>query len=449
MNCIECKEYLVAHLEDTLDPDTAADFRLHLATCEECRLLLESSAALQKRLLQRGRMTADVSQVGPVMDRINRPNIVEQSIETERGSFMNKLLKWRWTLGMGAIASAAVLILVAIIATPNMQVAAEEIMAKGANAMAKLSSIHLRGQLRTLPADNFSYIAPEMDFVTIELWKEFGPVPKWRVDKPGRIAVMDGQTTMLYIKPDYAFKLPKPSASAFDTQWLHDIANINQALDDEMASIKKHGWTTTVAHEASSDGKAKSVVTIEAKSGYNNDDYLKNIFFCTADTQRVYEFDDQTGFLTSARIFLHAATGTKLIFELTQIDCNPKIASDIFKLQIPEGVTWKEEMQVLPDNEKYASMTSEQAARAFFEACGRDDWKEAGKFCTMTGSLKDYLGGVKLISLGTSFTSMLSIISGAQFVPYEIKMKDGQVKKFNIALKRDPHTKRWFVDGGL
>ena len=41
--------------------------------------------------------------------------------------------------------------------------------------MAKLTSIHLRGQLRTYPADNFSYINADCPFYTIELWKQFQP----------------------------------------------------------------------------------------------------------------------------------------------------------------------------------------------------------------------------------------------------------------------------------
>jgi len=50
-------------------------------------------------------------------------------------------------------------------------------------------------------------------------------------------------------------------------------------------------------------------------------------------------------------------------------------------------------------------MTAEQAARAFFEACAREDWDEAEKFMTpMTDRTKEHLGGLKIVSLGESFT---------------------------------------------
>ena len=106
-------------------------------------------------------------------------------------------------------------------------------------------------------------------------------------------------------------------------------------------------------------------------------------------------------------------------------------------------------MQVLPNNEKYAAMTREQAARAFFEACGREDWTEAAKFCTMTSGLKEFLGGVEVVNIGNSFSSALTAIGGPLFVPYEIKLKNGYVKKFNLALKKNGKTGRWYVDGGI
>jgi heme/copper-type cytochrome/quinol oxidase subunit 1 len=95
-------------------------------------------------------------------------------------------------------------------------------------------------------------------------------------------------------------------------------------------------------------------------------------------------------------------------------------------------------------------MTSEQAARALLEACGREDWTEAAKFFDpLTAGEKQHLGGLQVISIGTHFTSAISLISGAQFVPYEIKLKNGEMKKWNLSLKRDGHTHRWFVDGGI
>ncbi|HWH68098.1 MAG TPA: hypothetical protein VNT26_01825, partial [Candidatus Sulfotelmatobacter sp.] len=282
-----------------------------------------------------------------------------------------------------------------------------------------------------------------------ELWKQFGPQPKWRVEKPGRVAVMDGKSTVLFIKPDYAYKVEQPTSSAFDTQWLHEMANLNRMLNNELSAIKAHGWPVTLVQQPGPDGKTKSVLTVEAKSGLLTGDYLKNKFFSTADTRRVYVFDNESELLEGVQIYVHGDGGDKLVFELEQIECNPPIDTGVFELQLPANVTWEQPMQILPDNEKYAAMAPEQAARAFFEACGREDWTEAGKFSTMTAGLKQHLGGIEVINIGKPFTSAISLINGAQFVPYEIKFKNGEIKKFNLALKRDGRTRRWYVDGGI
>jgi len=361
---------------------------------------------------------------------------------------MSLLLKHRWGFGLGATAAAAAVILIALVGTTKVQAAAAVVMTKGAEAVANLKTIHLRGRLRTAPQDNFSYINPDLDFVTVELWKQFDPDLKWRVDKPGRFAVMDGQSTVLFIKPDFATKVGR-SSSAYDTQWLHEMADVSRTLNNEISASKVHGWPVTLAREQGDDGKPKSVVTVEARSGLLAGDWLKNKFFGMADTRRVYVFDDQSQLLESVKVYLHADSGDKLVFELDQIDYNQPIDPAVFQPQLPAGVVWEQEMQVLPDNAKYAAMTPEQAARAFLEAGSRQDWDEAGKFCTVTSMLKAKLAGLEVISIGKSFSSALTWIGGPLFVPYEIKLRDGSVRKWNLALKKDAKTGRWYVDGGI
>ena len=96
----------------------------------------------------------------------------------------------------------------------------------------------------------------------------------------------------------------------------------------------------------------------------------------------------------------------------------------------------------LPDNEKYASMTAEQAARAFLEACAREDWNEAGKFMSpITPDVKQYLGGLTIISLGKSFTSMAY---PGVFVPYEIKLRPQEI---NVRVSNANQAKRYVVTG--
>lgn len=444
MNCAECRDNLVAYIEGLLEEEELLRCRTHLESCADCRSEHEAFARLHQKLDACGRTVADVSVVQPVMRRI-----LQNQPETEREPIMTRIFR-RWGLGLGAAAGMAVIALMVILTWPGGKANAAEILAKGAKAVADLSSIHMRCSLRTLPVDNFSMIAPDSDFVPVELWKQFGDSPKWRIDKPGRIAVMDGKCTLLYIKPtNSGMKFEHASTNAFDTNWLHEVANVAQLLTSELGAIRTQGIDMKLTQETGADGAAKSVVTLESKSSLPDGDYCKNKFFSDADTRRVYVFDPQTNRLETVKIYLMKQSDAQLIFEVNQIDYNQPIDPAVFSPELPEDVAWmREGVPTQPDNDKYSGMTALQAARAFFEACGREDWNEAEKFYPgpIEDRIKDYLGGLRVISLGESFTSQA--YPGA-FVPYKISLKNGETKKHNLALKKDPNSNRWYFDGGI
>jgi hypothetical protein len=109
------------------------------------------------------------------------------------------------------------------------------------------------------------------------------------------------------------------------------------------------------------------------------------------------------------------------------------------------------EVKTLPDNAKYAAMTAEQTARAFFDACSRKDWDEAGKFMPyLNERLKEYLGGLKIISVGESFAAE-NYPGGiapkgypGRYVPYEIQLPP---QEFNVRVSNANPAKRCVVMG--
>jgi hypothetical protein len=443
MNCNECQEHLAAYLEGVLDPPASRECQTHLLTCPPCRAEHAAFTDLQSRLAASARVAAHISLAPKVMSRIRQV----QSEKNENMFMIKKYLKWAFELG-AAVGVVSMVLVILFGVSPKSRATPAEVMAKGAQAVANLSTIHMQCRLRTLPADNFAFIAPEREFVPIELWKQFGANSMWRIEKPGRVAVMDGKSTLMLIRPlNLAVKGPV-SRAAFDTGWLHEMANLSQTLEQELRVAQARGWPLKLTQEKTASGATKSIVTVEAKSGLPDSDYLKNKFFNTSDTLRVYRFDDQTELLEDVKVYLHRDSGDTLIFEVTQITYNQPIDASVFALELPADVKWYADMPMLPDNEKYAQMTPQQAARTFFEACAKEDWNEVAKFWTagLDERVKSYLGGMKVIQLGEPFSTQLT---PAQFIPYEIQLKNGETKKWNLALKRDPRTKRWFVDGGL
>ena len=442
MNCAECRENMVAQAEGCLSPEESLHCHSHLEICAGCRAEYAAITGLQQKLVNAGRTSTKVSIVEDTMRRIQAtpPNI-------QKAITMTSLLSG-WPFRLSAVACTALVLATALLLNPGTQARAAGVLAKGAQAAARLSSIHLQCRVRTRPDDNFPSIAPDQDFSSVEVWKQFGSETKWRVEKPGRVAVMDGQSAVLHLKNGNIAAKDRPAMNAFDTDWLQSLANLSETIEHEIHNARTLGWKLGLVKERAADGRTKAVVTILAKTSVPGDDYLKNKTIDLSDTRRVYRFDAQTGMLEGAQIYLVRTSGEVLIFEITQVECNQPMDAKLFQIELPENVVWRQELPLQPGDEKYIAMNPEQIARIFFEACSCEDWTEAGKLDGMPLSegAKQAYGGLKIRSIGQAFTSKAS---PHRFVPYEVQLRNGDVKKWNLALRRNEKTAMWCVDGGF
>jgi hypothetical protein len=301
--------------------------------------------------------------------------------------------------------------------------------------------------MRTDPRDNFPSVYAEGDLVRVEVWKQFGAQPKWRVEKPGRVAVMDGASTTMLIRPDMVVKVPA-SEAAFDTGSLLELTKVQDLITYELRKALARGWDLQLAHESKTVGQKQVVVTVEARAGVPGNDYLENKFFEESSMRRVYRFDAKTQRLEELEAYLHRPGGDVLVLKIQQIEYDKPIDAAVFTLKLPEAVREFKRPEVLPDNAKYEKMTPQQAARAFFNACTNENWEEVQKFFPMplNEEIKHFLGGLEVVHLGEPFQSK---IYPGWYIPYEIKFKDGAIRKFNLAMRKDNPAKRYVVDGGI
>lgn len=319
-------------------------------------------------------------------------------------------------------------------------------MARTAQAGPKVGSVHIVAEMRTPPHDNFSAIDAQYEFVPIEIWKQFGDKPKWRGQKPARVAVMDGNSTVMLIAQQTVVKLPQATRSAFDTYWLLGLCDSKELIDQDLHAAVTKGWDVKSTEEPAAAGK-KITVTVESKSGLSDNDHMKNRFYMTSDLRLVYRFDAKTARLQGFEAYLHRADGDTKVFSIERIEYDQPIDPKVFTLEIPKTAHEYREPQRLPDNEKYEKMTPLEAARTFFEACAKEDWREAEKFYQpLADGTKQGLGGLQVVRLGEPFRPKLY---AGWMIPYEIKFKNGQTKKWNLAMRKDNPAKRYVVDGGL
>ena len=352
------------------------------------------------------------------------------------------------------LAAAALIIIAIVLATNFMNesiptVSAQEVLAQATKAVANLRSVYIKAQIRTIPHDNFELIRLDYDFVPNEMWKEFDGTPqgKWRIEKPGRIVVMDGQSSLLLIRPNHA---AKGTITTGFVGWLKPLLDVDKVLDSEIRLAQEQGSELLLTHQQGLDGKDRLLVSIEALAqGDFTNDWLRNKSISASDNLRIYTFDAETKLLETLEVYVHTAGEDVLVLQITDIEYNLDIDPELFSLELPEDVIWYGQPKELADNEKYEQMGPKETAQAFFEACADENWDEFLKFWSASAvdqRIKDYLGGIEIISIGEPFKSGRY---AGWFVPYEIRFKNGHTKKMNLAVRNDNPANRYVVDGGI
>ncbi len=225
------------------------------------------------------------------------------------------------------------------------------------------------------------------------------------------------------------------------------LAAIDNVLSRELTAASVPSSHSELKTVDTPNDPARQTVVVHVSPKNEVGAYLKNKFLDTTATRREYTFDRKSGRLETAKWYCRDNGKDVLALEIVEIKYNPAIEDSKFALKIPDGVVWNQEPQRLPDNEKYEKMTPAEAAQAFFDACSKRDWNEAGKFSSsLTEQIKQYLGGLTVVKLGKPFQAWPY---PGWFVPYEIRLSNGTVKKFNLALRNDNPAKRYVVDGGI
>ncbi len=353
--------------------------------------------------------------------------------------------------------ATAAVIIIAVCLTVNIfdkaipTASAARVLQDAIDAVSDLWSVHMKAKMRTLPGDNFSNIGLNYDFVEIEMWKRTNSNSQvqWRVEKPGRVLLMDGVNTTMLIRPNRGVLMEKPLPLGCFDSWSGLLLNVHDLLDYELQKAKNNPDREVCLWHKEVEGKDKIILEVDVITDIAEDDYLRNKFILDSDHLKVYRFDAETKLLEGLQVCVHTDNEDVLIFEVTDIEYNIEIDDSIFALDLPEKMIWYRTPEILPDNERYENMTPKEAAEAFFQACANEDWEEYLNFNSqshVSQRMKDFLGGIEIISIGEPFKSGRY---PGWFVPYEIKLKSGYIKKHNLAVRNDNRAKRWQVDGGI
>ncbi len=440
MNCREARERMTDLFDACARTTTDLPLREHLEACPVCST---NYAELRQAMeaLPTVRVAASSGFTEAVMSSI-------QEMEPKRARKPFSI----WRVGLAA---AAALVVCAGVSFSmwyahnggRQPVGAYKLLGDAVHAMARVQAVHIKAEMRTLPEDNFELMDLNMDFVPLELWSDLGKPMRWRVEKPSRVAVMDGERSTLLIKPNMVV------AGGVDNGfvgWMTSLLNVEDLLYNETALANEEGSQVSMTTETTPEGVVEDVLRIEATAkGTFVNDWLRNSSIATSDNLRVYHFEPDTKLLKAVEIYMHTPQGDVEVFHTTDISYELPEDQTLFALEIPEDAVTLGELAPVSDNEKYAKMTPREAAQNFFTACSQNNWDEMVKYwmsTTVDEHIKDYLGGLEIVELGVPFQSGMY---PGWFVPYEIHLKNGGIKKFNLAVRNDNPAHRYVVDGGI
>ena len=435
MNCRQVQKRLVDLWDPAIPPSAVAELRRHLAECPACaQECIDFQAALDT--------------IEPSF-RIQASPDFKERVMKELTKSDAPARRWRIPFPRLAftVAAAAALVIAIPFLAPLAQRQGEDhgpvatLLAQSVQAMSNLRTLHITARMRTTPAENFEYIDPKADFVPIEIWREFGNPPRWRVEKSLRVVVMDGTTSSMLIN---SRRLVRGTPRAGHLDWIAVLLDPDQVLRNETNLTRFSSIESSVRRAGN-----QQVLTVkhQPKGNYAND-WVLNKSVSESSHSRVYYFSADSQRLQGMQLIQHLPSGDVTVFEITAVEYDKPLDAKLFTLDAPMDTIQSVAAEQMPASH-VLPRSPKETAQTFFEALARQDWDAALTVYPQTSfedNFKKAYGGLEVISIGEPFQSGLY---GGWFVPYEVRLKSGTVKKHNLAVRNNNPVKRWVFDGGF
>ena len=457
MNCAECKELLVVHLEGLLDESQKQAVLEHLGTCEMCRAELAGLQTLQQRLVNNGKALAVETQdlASPLEDSVMNRIIREQNARLKAADQASAGLAIRRLIMKSPITKLAVAAAVIVVAIISLQYFG------GPVAYALEQTITANHSVRYL---HVKIPHGEQDEPK-ELWiacDENGQVqsvrfqiPEWASPEDGAKWVTWNQgTAKVWFKRKNSFLICRDETIQ---KWVLSLVQNSDPryAVERLSEEEKQGKLTLDIQQPSEKSQPIIVTATYASDGKS------------PGRQEVFHVDQSTKLVTMIEYYRQEADG-QLVYAGRQenYDYNVAIAPEMFVLddEVPADVIRVD--QVAQDvGLPQGTMTDEQVVvevvRQFFESLKGGDYDKAG---VLLGGLpaekmKEFFGNMKvvgIVSIGEPKPQPIPGVGGF-VVPCKVEIEDADGNKLTkefpaIAVRpvdRDSQADRWNIHGGI
>lgn len=447
MNCKEFKNNLTDLFDKQVDPNLLSEMKAHMNVCDSC---LSEYNQFKNIIIglkpANSEMPSNLGLKQRILTQIKTEDIEMETVKKEKTKIK------RWHKSLIAIAASVLFVAAVFMLTNrapfvNTASAAENIILKSISAMESLRSMFITMDVRSLEDEPFDLVGTDYEFIEYKYWKQFSGDRPWRIEKPGREVVFDGEQQYLYM-PHISYAIKGNEDVGF-VEWMKIFLDVKNILKTEQEFAKNHDAKYEI-------NKTEDEITLHVSAnalGDFHNNFRKNTSVLESDNSRVYVFDSRTLLLKTFTLYINENGKSTKVIELKNIAYNIPIEASTFAIDLPKGVHWQASTE--PGFVKaFTKITSKKAAQRFLDALSKED------FTTITPvwdalqisdqnkleDIKENYGGLEVVSIGEAFKSGLY---PGEFVPYTVKLISGEILKFNLALRNDNPTRTWIIDGGI
>lgn len=357
-------------------------------------------------------------------------------LHIQERSDSSNLLKLLWgTLTIGT--AAAILILLML---PS-RLSAKALLADAISSFRPSSCLEMKVDIRTDSIEIFSFINHEAEFVRHDiLLQRNDSSTYWYITKGKRSAVKNPDGLYVWIEP-YALGWHYTDGNCNILGYLDVLMHPEDILESEFKAISSEPKTTYDLTKNKDD----IILTLHSMPmGNFANPYRLNTSVLESENVRRYVFDSKTHRLKSSTVSIVIEGDEIEILKVTDINYGktdrslPQPPADITFIANPESTT-----PGIP------GLDARETASVLLNALAEWNTEIIYRFLNPVEADEVYrrtYEGAKLLWLGSPFCSGSN--TNLIFVPYTLRLKDGYVKKMNLALScYDKGT--WLFDGGL
>lgn len=438
MNCQEFHKMIPDLLAGTLSPEELTTAREHLTSCPACAEALRTARETLRSVTPRFEPSVPEGLEARLLDAVHRRATVSKTPEHRPRRRLVGLLS-------GVVSAAAVVIVVLTFGLNTPARAARNRLTQAIASMEGLRSIRIELRIRTSEQENFDYIDPHREFIPHTLEAIYSPRLLWRVEKPGRKALYDGEHTYLWFDSlnDGLIQPYAPDAIGM----LNLLIDPSQLLELERQLTRAH---TGARYELRREAEVLYLTVISPAQGdFSQSDHERNTSIIESNTRREYRFDALNGRLLGARVTLLAEEGERALLEIDRITYDAPLDTATLTV-LPEGINWTDQTRNTP-SPRLIGIDAKEAARLILAAFATWDNEILDEALRSYGAharelLQSRYAGATVERLSEP------VRSGKYpgwFIPCTLRMGDGSRERIRLALRNDNSAGSWVVDGGL